>query len=87
VENQHRLIAGYRDLSQEEIDLINEIKAQSIPAHFLYEQVRTLLEKQSMNPPTDWAVTEPMRWLAIFKTHHQEGQSALVRAVAQPTGF
>lgn len=27
MENQHRKIAGYRDLSQEEIDLMNRIKA------------------------------------------------------------
>ena len=27
MENQHRKIIGYRELSQEEIDLMNEIKA------------------------------------------------------------
>lgn len=27
MENQHRKISGYRELSQEEIDLMNEIKA------------------------------------------------------------
>ena len=27
MENQHQKIKGYRDLSQEEIDLMNEIKA------------------------------------------------------------
>lgn len=28
MDNQHRKIAGYRDLSQEEIDLMNRIKAK-----------------------------------------------------------
>lgn len=28
MENQHRKIAGYRELSQEEIDLMNRIKAK-----------------------------------------------------------
>ena len=28
MENQHRQIKGYRELSQEEIDLMNEIKAE-----------------------------------------------------------
>ena len=28
MENQHRKITGYRDLTQEEIDLMNEIKAE-----------------------------------------------------------
>lgn len=30
MENQHRKIAGYRELSQEEIDLMNRIKAKGI---------------------------------------------------------
>ncbi|WP_429497048.1 DUF7681 family protein [Robbsia andropogonis] len=38
MENQHRKIDGYRDLSQEEIALINEIKAKG-------EELRRLIAK------------------------------------------
>jgi hypothetical protein len=31
VENQHRKIAGYRDLTQAEIDLMNRVKALGLP--------------------------------------------------------
>jgi hypothetical protein len=29
VENQHRKISGYRELNQEEVDLMNRIKAKA----------------------------------------------------------
>lgn len=38
MDNQHKKIKGYRDLSQEEIDLMNEIKA-------IGPQVQTVIEK------------------------------------------
>jgi len=38
MENQHQQIKGYRDLSQQEIDLMNEIKAKG-------EELRTLIAK------------------------------------------
>lgn len=87
MDNQHRMISGYRDLPQEDIDLINEIKEHGLITKALIAKVNHLLETQSMHPPTNWAETEPRRWLAIARTHQQEGQSALVRAVAQPEGF
>jgi hypothetical protein len=38
MENQHKQITGYRDLSQQEIDLMNEIKAKG-------EELRQLIAK------------------------------------------
>ncbi|HEX7906837.1 MAG TPA: hypothetical protein VF534_01925 [Paraburkholderia sp.] len=38
MDNQHKKIKGYRDLSQAEIDLMNEIKAKG-------EELRTLVAK------------------------------------------
>jgi hypothetical protein len=38
MENQHKQITGYRDLSQQEIDLMNEIKAKG-------EELRQLVAK------------------------------------------
>jgi hypothetical protein len=64
-------IKGYRDLSQEEVDLVNSIKDAEVQAGQLWQLV-------VKNPDVD------RRWLAIAKTHFQEGFSALVRAVTKP---
>lgn len=74
VDNQHQKIKGYRDLSQEEIDLMNEGKA-------LAEQVRVFTEKVQANADTD------KRWLAIGITDLQKGFMAITRSIAKPTTF
>ena len=67
-------IKGYRDLSSDEIALMNEVKTLS-------EQVGDLIEKLQGHPDTD------KRWLAIGRTDLQTGFMAAVRAVAKPTTF
>jgi len=80
MDNQHKKISGYRDLSQEEIDLMNKIKASG-------EQLGSLVsELQGMNADTGGHAID-MRWVAIGKTDLQTGIMALVRSVAQPTTF
>jgi hypothetical protein len=74
MKDQHTKIKGYRDLSQEEIDLMNEAKA-------LAEQVGTLVDKIESTDGTD------KRWAAIGKTDLQKGFMSLIRSVAQPTTF
>lgn len=74
MDNQHQKIKGYRDLSQAEIDLMNEIKV-------LAESTRVLTEKVMSTPDTD------KRWAAIGITDLQKGFMALVRSVAKPTTF
>ncbi len=74
MDNQHRQIKGYRELSQEEIDLMNEIKTKGAELGELIEKVR----QQG---------TVDQRWVAIAKTDFQTGLMALTRAVAQPTFF
>lgn len=64
-------IKGYRDLSQEEVNLVNFIKDAEV-------QVGKLWQLVAKNPDVD------RRWLAIAKTHFQEGFTALVRAVTRP---
>ena len=46
MDNQHKQIKGYRDLSQEEIDLMNEAKSLAV-------QVGDLVAKIQANPLTD----------------------------------
>jgi hypothetical protein len=75
VKDQHTLIKGYRDLSQDEIDAMNAIKEKG-------EEVGTLVEAL-FSSPSDL----DRRWVAIGQTHLQQGFMALVRAVARPESF
>ena len=75
MENQHRLIKGYRDLSQEQIDLMNKIKND------IGMQLEELVDKLNTDPDTD------KRWVAIGKTDLQTGLMALIRSIAQPSSF
>ena len=74
MENQHRQIKGYRELSQEAIDLMNEIKAKGAELGKLVEKLR---EADGLD----------QRWISIGATDFQTGLMALTRAVAQPTFF
>lgn len=93
MDNQHQLIKGYRDLKQEEIDLINKIKAHAEATQNLLGEVQLHLSTQSEFAPEQYGelarikAAEPGRWASIARTHLQEGFMALVRAVAQPQGF
>lgn len=80
MENQHRHIKGYRDLSPEEIALMNEIKQKAVECGAL------CLKLKEMNKPSGDRHLD-QRWVAIGTTHLQEGFMALVRAVAQPESF
>lgn len=74
MENQHRKIKGYRELSQSEIDAMNEIKSKGAE---LGELVAKLREMDGLD----------QRWLSIGATDLQTGLMALTRAVAQQTSF
>ena len=74
MDNQHRKIKGYRELDQVEIDLMNSIKALG---GNLGESVAALEITEGVD----------QRWVAIGKTHLQQGLMALTRAVAKPDFF
>jgi hypothetical protein len=76
MDNQHRKIIGYRELNAAEIARMNEIKAFGAT---LGEMIDALEIEGS-------AVADP-RWVAIGKTHLQQGLMALTRAVAKPEFF
>lgn len=67
-------VKGYRDLTQSEVDLINEIKGAG---EQLGELVATVRATDGIDP----------RWASIAATDLQTGLMALVRSVAQPTSF
>lgn len=74
MENQHRKIKGYRELSQEEIDLMNQIKEVGITLGALTDKLR---ENETLD----------QRWVNIGATDLQKGLMALTRSVAQPEFF
>jgi len=74
MENQHQLIAGYRDLTQQEIDLINEIKKNGNDLGLAIDAIEKM-------PNVD------RRMAAIARTQIQLGLMALIRAIAKPQGF
>ncbi len=81
MKDQHTLIKGYRDLSQAEIDLINEGKA-------LAETVGVFMDKLEKSDFAQTKEQEPdRRWLAIARTDLQKGFMALIRSIAKPTTF
>lgn len=71
MDNQHKLIKGYRDLSQSEIDSINSIKLAEQDIGQLWQQVSKV---EGVDP----------RQLAIAKTKLQEAFMWFIRGVAQP---
>lgn len=95
MENQHRKITGYRELSQAEIDLMNEIKAEGARLEELCAKVGKHLDEQSFE--TDRALdhaammritlAEPGVWVFRARTNLQVALMELTRAVAQPTTF
>lgn len=67
-------ITGYRDLSQDEIDLTNEIKELAI---LVGEKVDQVMSREATDK----------RWAAIARTDLQTGFMALIRSVLKPTTF
>jgi hypothetical protein len=74
VDNQHRKITGYRELTEAEVNLVNAIKADGDRLEYL---IGTLQATNDVD----------QRWVSIGRTQLQQGIMCLVRAVAQPTSF
>jgi hypothetical protein len=74
MDNQHKLIKGYRDLSEGEIKAMNAVKSEA-------ERIGLLVEELEANTDLD------ARWVSIAKDHLQQGFMAAVRSIAKPTTF
>lgn len=74
MDNQHRKIKGYRELNQDEIDTMNEVKAMGV-------KLGELVEKLENNKDLD------QRWIESGKTDLQKGLMALTRSIARPEFF
>jgi len=78
VDNQHKQISGYRDLSQQEIDDMNGLKRME---EDIIVTLDTLIAQYEM-----YNTGQSVRWLRIAKTDIQTGFMAAIRAVAKPNG-
>lgn len=92
MKDQHTIIIGDRDLSQEEVDLMNRIKEHGEVTKSLLNEVETLQEVSHMNNPSESYITkeqlaESKRALSIATEHLQTGQMWFVRAVELPNTF
>ena len=87
MENQHRKIKGYRELSQAEIDLMNEVKEKGVELGALLMKIGKVNEDLHDADDTSVFDSEAYRWLAIAKTDLQTGIMAATRAVAKPGFF
>lgn len=67
-------ITGYRELTEYEIALMNQIKAAGVSLGAIVAEMRT-------------DSTLDQRWVSLGATDLQTGLMALTRAVAKPTTF
>lgn len=81
MKDQHKKSKGYRDLTQEEIDLMNEAKSLAEDCGKLVSKIRESIKGD------DPLNKEAMRWLAIGRTDLQKGFMDVIRAIAKPTTF
>lgn len=74
MDNQHREIKGYRELTALDIERMNWVKVQGGDLGKLIDLLESIPEVDK-------------RWLAIGRTQLQQGLMALTRAVAKPDFF
>lgn len=79
-------ITGYRQLSEEEVALMNEGKALAELCGIYIEKLRlhddsTRASAGKAKPALD------QRWISIGATQLQQGFMAVIRGIAQPTTF
>lgn len=91
MDNQHRQVKGYRELCQEEIDLMNEIKDHG-------RALEALCQKLDSLRSTPIRVEDPMNadgklicpdtvWFNKGKIALQEGLMFLTRSITKPDFF
>lgn len=93
MDNQHQKIKGYRDLSQTEIDLMNEGKALAEQCGAWIAKLRTFPATPANGQPhlvagvAESKPTLDQRAISIGATELQTGFMWAIRGIAQPTTF
>lgn len=82
-------IAGYRQLTEQEVALMNEAKAIAEQCGAFIERLRAMpaTGKDGVPIVVDGQPSIDQRWVSIGATHLQEGWMDVVRAIAQPSTF
>lgn len=83
MKDQHNLIKGYRDLTQEEIDLINEIKEAGSHLEVLLKKAESTITSDGGSD--DWF--RDSNALGNAEDYLKTGIMWLTRTVAKPEGF
>lgn len=95
MDNQHQKIKGYRDLSQAEIDLMNEIKAKGEELRSLVAKIEGVIKpaceaRKAGNDASASVANEaddPMYWLRYAEGSFRCAVMYAVRSVAQPQSY
>lgn len=88
MENQHREIKGYRELSQAEIDLMNRVKAQGERVAEMLEMISSLRKTpEGVGELSVEQLKESFEALDLAKASLQTGYMWLVRSIALPESF
>jgi len=74
MDNQHRKITGYRDLSEDEMRMVNAVKAHGVAFELLVNELKGY-------------ATLDQRWISIGVTQIQQGLMAVTRGITRPTSF
>ncbi len=97
MENQHKHIIGYRDLSKRDVDGMNLLKEAGRAMLHVIECMEGEIKAQrkACHAIEDEGLrsaeqnrmdaAQPERWLALARTHQQMATMFMVRALAQPT--
>lgn len=83
MDNQHKKIKGYRDLSQVEIDLMNRIKEQGACLEMMIQDLNGL----SFSELSDDQIDQRIDCLSYATKDLKQGIMWSVRAVALPESF
>ena len=86
MKDQHKKITGYRDLSQNEINLINEVKAHDEKTQELINRV-LCMRAENKEEVTKIQMCESGRCFTLAKTNLQQGSMWLTRGIALSNSF
>lgn len=80
MENQHKMIKGYRNLTKAEIDLMNEVKSAGNDIKDILLQIESIQKGNKDNIDYE----QHVECIASAKEHLRIGIMMLVRSVALP---
>jgi hypothetical protein len=86
--NQHQKIKGYRELTQEEIDVMNEIKEKGEELRALVIKIEACInDVPAAKEGAAFECDHPLYWLRCAESNYRTATMFAVRAIAQPTSY